>query len=141
MKAAVCLSPAARNGSTVLLPTMTPTLINSQTSAQTTLTPTFRPDIEGLRAVAILLVVAFHARVPHLSGGYVGVDVFFVLSGYLITWLLVQEVERRGTVSLLRFYARRARRLIPALALVLIITMPVAALVYAPYEHSFLAHT
>ena len=71
----------------------------------------FRADIEGLRAVAVLLVVGYHAGVPWLPGGYVGVDVFFVLSGYLITGLLADEVERSGTISLRRFYARRARRL------------------------------
>ncbi len=79
----------------------------------------FRPDIEGLRAVAVLLVLAFHAGVPALSGGFVGVDVFFVISGYLITGLLVREVSTTGRLSLRRFYARRARRLLPATAVVL----------------------
>ena len=80
---------------------------------------TFRPDIEGLRAVAILLVVAAHAGVPWLAGGYVGVDVFFVLSGYLITRLLTDELSRTGRVQFARFYARRFRRLLPALLLML----------------------
>ena len=80
----------------------------------------FRSDIEGLRAVAIGLVLLYHADVPFLPGGYVGVDVFFVVSGYLITGLLVREVERSGRVSLARFYARRAKRLLPAAALVLV---------------------
>jgi peptidoglycan/LPS O-acetylase OafA/YrhL len=79
----------------------------------------FRADIEGLRAVAIGLVLLYHAGVPFLPGGYVGVDVFFVVSGYLITGLLVREVERTGRVALGRFYARRAKRLLPAAALVL----------------------
>ena len=72
--------------------------------------PAFRPDVEGLRAVAILLVVAYHVGVPGFAGGYVGVDVFFVLSGYLITGLLLREVQQTGTINLIEFYARRTRR-------------------------------
>jgi peptidoglycan/LPS O-acetylase OafA/YrhL len=83
----------------------------------------FRPDLEGLRAVAVVLVLLYHAAVPGFSGGYVGVDVFFVLSGFLITGLLLREVRRSGTVSLPTFYARRARRLLPASALVLLVTV------------------
>ncbi|MDR2186441.1 MAG: acyltransferase [Azonexus sp.] len=75
----------------------------------------FRPDIEGLRAVAILLVVAAHARLALFDGGYVGVDVFFVLSGYLITGILVEEIRKEGSLSLVQFYARRFRRLAPAM--------------------------
>ena len=67
----------------------------------------FRPDIQGLRAVAVMLVVAFHAGVPGITGGYVGVDVFYVISGFLITGILVDEIERTGTVSLRSFYAGR----------------------------------
>ena len=81
--------------------------------------PRFRADIEGLRAIAILMVVAYHAGVPGFSGGYVGVDVFFVISGYLITWLLVHEVEESGRIDFVCFYSRRAKRLLPALALML----------------------
>jgi peptidoglycan/LPS O-acetylase OafA/YrhL len=80
----------------------------------------FRPDIEGLRAVAISLVLVYHAGVRWVPGGFVGVDVFFVISGFLITSLLVREVERSGRVALARFYARRARRLLPAAALTLV---------------------
>ncbi|HEU4544511.1 MAG TPA: acyltransferase family protein [Jiangellaceae bacterium] len=79
----------------------------------------FRGDIQGLRAVAVLLVLGFHAGVPLLSGGFVGVDVFFVISGFLITGLIVREVRRTGRLSLSRFWARRARRLLPATAVVL----------------------
>jgi peptidoglycan/LPS O-acetylase OafA/YrhL len=78
------------------------------------LSPRFRPELEGLRAVAILAVVLYHAGVPGFSGGYVGVDVFFVLSGYLITELLLVEVAERGAVDLADFYGRRVRRLMPA---------------------------
>jgi peptidoglycan/LPS O-acetylase OafA/YrhL len=83
----------------------------------------FRPDVEGLRALAILLVVLYHADVPGVRGGYVGVDVFFVISGFLITGLLVNEASRSGRVSILRFYARRARRILPAATVVIILTV------------------
>jgi peptidoglycan/LPS O-acetylase OafA/YrhL len=79
----------------------------------------FRPDIEGLRAVAIVAVLLCHAGVPFLAGGYVGVDVFFVISGFLITRLLVGELDRTGTISLRGFYARRAKRLLPLSAVLL----------------------
>jgi len=101
----------------------------------------FRHEIEGLRAVAILLVVGYHLGLPRLHGGYVGVDVFFVLSGYLITSLLVREIESTGSLDFAAFYSRRARRLLPALALVLVVTLPVCFLVYAPLEHRQLAAT
>jgi len=87
----------------------------------------FRPDIEGLRAVAVLLVVLGHTGVPLVGGGYVGVDVFFVISGFLITSLLLREAR----ISVPRFYARRAVRLLPAAALVLIATL-VAARLFLP---------
>ena len=82
----------------------------------------FRQDIEGLRAVAVLAVVLFHADVPGVGGGYVGVDVFFVISGFLITGLLWREVSTAGTIRLARFYGARARRLLPASATVGVIT-------------------
>jgi peptidoglycan/LPS O-acetylase OafA/YrhL len=92
----------------------------------------FRPDLEGLRGIAVLLVLLFHTGVPGIAGGYIGVDVFFVLSGFLITGLLVRELERTGTVSLTGFYARRARRLLPAAALCLFVTVAVSAVVLPP---------
>ena len=101
----------------------------------------FRPDIEGLRALAVLLVVAYHAGVPGVGGGYVGVDVFFVLSGYLITGLLVREAEATGTVALGAFYARRARRLLPAVLVVLVAVVAVGAFVFAPFEQVALARS
>ena len=82
--------------------------------------PRFRADVQGLRAVAVLLVLGYHAGVPFLPGGYVGVDVFLVISGFLITGLVLREVEETGRLSLRRFYARRARRLLPATAVVLL---------------------
>lgn len=93
----------------------------------------FRPDIEGLRGVAVLLVVLFHAGLP-VSGGFVGVDVFFVISGYLITGLLLREHRRTGRVALARFYARRIRRLLPAAAAVIVVTLPVAFVVIGPLD-------
>lgn len=81
-----------------------------------------REDIQGLRALAVLLVVLAHAGVGFLPGGFVGVDVFFVLSGFLITGLLLAEVRATGTVSLVDFYVRRARRILPAAALTLVAT-------------------
>ncbi|HEY0000279.1 MAG TPA: acyltransferase [Actinoplanes sp.] len=80
----------------------------------------FRPDIEGLRAVAVVLVVLCHAGVPGVGGGYLGVDVFFVLSGFLITSLMLRELDRTGRLSLLAFFGRRARRILPAASLVLV---------------------
>ncbi len=83
----------------------------------------FRADIQGLRAVAVLEVVFYHAHLSFLGGGYVGVDVFFVISGFLITDLLWRERVRTGRVSLRAFYGRRARRLLPMAMLVLVVTM------------------
>ena len=83
----------------------------------------YRADIEGLRAVAVLLVLVYHAEFGWASGGFIGVDVFFVLSGFLITSLLLREFVATGTVSLANFWARRARRLLPASGLVLVATL------------------
>lgn len=84
---------------------------------------TFRPDIEGLRAIAVVMVMLDHAGWQALGGGYIGVDVFFVLSGFLITGLLIREVGKNGSISLSQFYARRARRLLPASTIVLLFTV------------------
>ncbi|GAA1372591.1 acyltransferase family protein [Luteococcus sanguinis] len=81
--------------------------------------PRFRPDIEGLRAVAVGLVLLYHAGIPVVRGGFAGVDVFFVISGFLITGVLIREVEKTGRVNLAQFWARRIRRLLPAATLVL----------------------
>ncbi len=92
----------------------------------------YRRHIDGLRAVAVMAVVAFHAGVPWLPGGYVGVDVFFVVSGFLITGLLLREFEASGDISLVGFYERRVRRLAPALLLVLVVTLVLGAVFLVP---------
>ncbi|MGE2715895.1 acyltransferase family protein [Mycolicibacterium litorale] len=94
----------------------------------------FRTDIEGLRAVAVLAVVLYHAGTPGLGGGFVGVDVFFVVSGFLITGLLWREVASGEGVRLGAFYAARARRLLPAAALVLVATAVGAVLLLPPLQ-------
>jgi len=88
---------------------------------------TRRPDIQGLRALAVLLVIAFHAGLP-FPGGFTGVDVFFVISGFVITGTLLAELSSTGRISFSRFYVRRIRRLLPALALVLVFVVLVGAL-------------
>ena len=100
----------------------------------------FRPDIEGLRAVALLAVLGFHASVPGLAGGYVGVDVFFVISGYLITSLLLREAIGTGRIALAEFFARRARRLLPSAALVLVTVVPLGLWLVAPLRRADLYH-
>ena len=99
----------------------------------------FRPDIEGLRAVAVIAVIAFHIRVPWVSGGFVGVDVFFVVSGFLITRLILGEMARSGTVSLRNFWGRRARRLLPASTLTVIVTVLFAQRMLPPLSMQSLA--
>jgi peptidoglycan/LPS O-acetylase OafA/YrhL len=86
----------------------------------------FRPDVEGLRAIAVLLVVLFHSGVSFVSGGYVGVDVFFVISGFVITGVLLRERSDTGRTSIFAFYGRRTRRIIPAATLVIIATVIMA---------------
>jgi peptidoglycan/LPS O-acetylase OafA/YrhL len=83
----------------------------------------FRPDVQGMRAIAILLAIVYHAGLPGFSGGYVGIEVFFVISGFVITGLLLREHESTGRTSILSFYGRRARRIIPAATLVVIVTV------------------
>jgi len=93
----------------------------------------YRPDIDGLRAVAVLSVVAFHAFPDYLTGGFVGVDVFFVISGYLITSILVKQ-HREAKFSFGDFYSRRARRILPALCLVLLACLLFGYLALLPDE-------
>jgi len=93
----------------------------------------FRPDVEGLRGLAVLLVVLFHAGLP-VAGGFIGVDVFFVISGLLITGLLLREHERTGRVSLSWFYARRIRRLLPAAAVVVVASLAATWYLVGPLD-------
>ncbi|MBU1330865.1 MAG: acyltransferase [Gammaproteobacteria bacterium] len=86
----------------------------------------YQPSLDGLRAVATLLVLLFHAKVPGMSAGFVGVDIFFVLSGFLITRLLIAEHERTGAIDYMDFTARRLRRLYPAMILFLLVYLAVA---------------
>ncbi len=99
----------------------------------------FRPDIEGLRALAVVAVVLYHTRLLGVRSGFVGVDVFFVLSGFLITRLLLGEAARTGTIALPEFWARRARRLLPAAALTVVATVLVARRVLPPLAMPTLA--
>ena len=91
--------------------------------------PAFRGDVQGMRAVAVLAVICAHAAVPGFGGGFVGVDVFFVISGFLITQLILTGIVADGTLRGRQFYARRARRIVPAASVVLAITI-VASVVY-----------
>lgn len=93
---------------------------------------TYRADIDGLRAVAIVAVVAYHAGLPGFGGGFVGVDVFFVISGYLITGVLWGELGRTGSISWGNFYARRVRRLLPAMVVVVLATLVIGVIVMVP---------
>jgi len=93
---------------------------------------TFRPDIQGLRAIAVLLVVLNHAGIPGLSGGYVGVDVFFVISGFVISRGLLERLRQTGRVDLPRFYADRARRILPASLTVILLTAAAAFVLVSP---------
>jgi len=88
--------------------------------------PAFRPDIQGLRAIAVMLVIAVHAAVPGFEGGYVGVDIFFVISGFVITSLLMRQPSRGVARNLGHFYVRRIRRIVPAATLTLVVTVTAA---------------
>ncbi len=103
---------------------------------QTDRTFTFRRDLQGLRAVAILLVVLGHAGLDVLQGGFIGVDLFFVLSGYLITALLLCELERSGHLAFMPFYARRLKRLLPALIFMLTLSSALAISLLSGVEAS-----
>ncbi|MEG6509501.1 acyltransferase family protein [Methyloligella sp. 2.7D] len=92
----------------------------------------YRPEIDGLRAVAVVPVILFHAGVPYLQGGYLGVDIFFVISGYLITSIIAKDIEA-GTFSFAGFYERRARRILPALFLICAASTVLGYLVMSPF--------
>ena len=95
----------------------------------------FRLDIQGVRGFALVLVLACHAEIPGLGGGFVGLDVFYVLSGFLITGLILTELDRRGDVSISRFYARRAKRLLPLAVTVLGFIVIGSALLNSPLQN------
>lgn len=101
---------------------------------------TYRSEIDGLRALAVLPVILFHAGLDWVPGGYVGVDVFFVISGFLITGILMRELEA-GSFSVLTFYERRARRILPALFSVMAVTAGLGILFMLPYELRELAQS
>jgi peptidoglycan/LPS O-acetylase OafA/YrhL len=100
--------------------------------------PARLPQLDGLRTLAVLLVLAYHVarahELPQLPGGFIGVDVFFVLSGFLITTLLLREHAKTGTIALRRFYVKRLWRLYPALILVSVFVAAVFAFVPGPFE-------
>src|SRR6478735_9536331 len=100
----------------------------------------YRREIDGLRAVAVIPVILFHAGFDAFSGGFVGVDVFFVLSGYLITSILLGDLEA-GKFSLVRFYERRARRILPDLYFVVLVTIPFAMRFMLPDEFADFGRT
>jgi peptidoglycan/LPS O-acetylase OafA/YrhL len=99
----------------------------------------YRRDIQGIRALGLTIVFLTHAKVDAIPGGFVGLDAFFVLSGFLITGLIVEEIERTGTVSLLKFYARRVRRLLPLAVLVLGVVTVMSALMLSPVRNDVIA--
>jgi peptidoglycan/LPS O-acetylase OafA/YrhL len=103
-------------------------------------TPTYRADIDGLRAVAVLSVLLFHAGVETFSGGFVGVDIFFVISGYLITTIIHREVES-GKFSLTQFYERRFRRILPAAAVLLIVVLIAGEFLFPLHHQESLARS
>ena len=91
----------------------------------------YRREIDGLRALAVLPVIFLHAGFETFSGGFIGVDVFFVISGYLITTIILAELEQ-GKFSIVNFYERRARRILPALFLVMLVCIPFAWVLLSP---------
>ncbi len=106
----------------------------------------YRPEIDGLRAIAVLAVVLYHAELllfggTLLTGGFVGVDVFFVISGYLISTLIYTELENTGRFSLLGFYERRARRILPALLVVILAFLPFSWMLLLPSALTEFAHS
>jgi len=98
----------------------------------------YRPDVDGLRAIAVIAVIAYHAFPRLMPGGFVGVDIFFVISGYLITQIIVADLDR-GSFSFAEFYARRVRRVFPALIVVMLTTLAAGTAIFLPDELTSLA--
>src|SRR5471030_1358138 len=114
-----------------------PELPQSGLGGPAIVTRAYREDIDWLRAVAVLAVVAFHFEAPAVFGGFVGVDIFFVISGYLITGIIQSELQD-GTFSFARFYERRVRRLLPALyAMVALTAIPTFHYLLTSERHEF----
>ena len=93
----------------------------------------YRPEIDGLRALAVLPVIFFHAGIEVFNGGYVGVDIFFVISGYLITTVILKDIEREK-FSIIHFYQRRAKRILPALITTITLSLPIAVILLPPSD-------
>src|SRR6056300_797621 len=98
---------------------------------------THRPEIDGLRAIAVAAVILYHAQITifghqPFKGGFIGVDIFFVISGYLITSIILKELITTGTFSFKQFYERRIRRIIPVLLFVMLVSLPFAWLYLVP---------
>jgi peptidoglycan/LPS O-acetylase OafA/YrhL len=111
-----------------------PAGVEATTPGSTGVPREIRPDLEGLRGVAVVGVLLFHLGAPWAAGGFVGVDAFFVLSGFLITGLILRERERTGRISLVAFYARRVRRILPAALVTIVVTIGAATIVLAPLD-------
>lgn len=94
----------------------------------------YSKEIDGLRAISVIFVILFHTNSMVISGGYIGVDAFFVISGFLITSVILNEINRTGTLSFIGFYNRRFARLLPALIITLIATFTFGLLFYGPRE-------
>ena len=96
----------------------------------------YRPEIDGLRAIAVFAVIFYHIELPFLSpffrGGFIGVDIFFVISGYLLTLIILKELETDGKFSFSNFYERRARRILPTLFFVMLVSLPFAWMYLIP---------
>jgi peptidoglycan/LPS O-acetylase OafA/YrhL len=103
--------------------------------------PKYRPDIDGLRAISVLAVLLFHFGLKPISGGFVGVDVFFVISGFLITGILASQLQAEGRISLSKFYIRRAKRILPMLLTVLLVFVGIGFFILFPDDYAATARS
>ena len=99
----------------------------------------YRPEIDGLRAIAVISVILFHAGFKTFEGGYIGVDIFFVISGYLITRIILKDLKQ-NTFSLFAFYKRRARRVLPPLFMMIFITSFIYFIFISPSKDEIMFH-
>ena len=97
---------------------------------------TYRPEIDGLRAIAVSAVILYHSKISFfglaVNGGFIGVDIFFVISGYLITLILLKQLVSKGSISFRNFYERRIRRILPPLLIVILLSLPFAWIYLLP---------